>query len=148
MMENDIKITFTSDDNFIVYYINNGLYKTVDDYKSLLKMINDTLENKYDYDLFGYYEVNIYYNSNFYVLEFNLVDNYGYKDFDITLFINSPILYEYEDEDLFDCDKIYYNGNFYCEIENVCNDIRLFEYGNIIYGKDVDHILKNAVILN
>ena len=50
--------------------------------------------------------------------------------------------------DLIDKQKIYYKNKFYTEIKNIINDIRLFEYGNIIYGKDANKILNNGILFS
>ncbi len=142
-----IKVEFNSEDSFTIFYITNEIFSNEDEYKVLFKYLDDVLFRKYNYALHGFYDVTIYSYKGIYVLDFELIDDYGRKDFNVTLFLNSMILYEFEDLNLITKDKIYYEDKFYTEIDNMIDDIRLFEYGRIIYGKDVNKILKNGILL-
>ena len=142
-----IKVEFNSEDSFTIFYITNEIFSNEDEYKVLFKYLDDILFRKYNYVLHGFYDVTIYFYKGIYVLDFELIDDYGRKDFNVTLFLNSMILYEFEDLNLITKDKIYYEDKFYTEIDNMIDDIRLFEYGRIIYGKSVDKILKNGILL-
>ena len=146
-MDGSIKIEFLDDDNFIIYYISDSLFRTEEEFKTFFKLLNRELELRYDYEFEGFYEVIIYYSDNVYILNFKLIDDFGTRDFDITMFLNSTILYEFEDMDLFDCDMVYYKEKFYTEIKNVASDIRLFEYGRVVYGKEVDDIIRQGMII-
>lgn len=141
-MEGSLKIEFNDENSFTIFYITNNIIETEEDYKVLFKYLNDTLYKKYNYSLHGFYDVTIYFYKGIYVLEFELIDDYGRKDFNVTLFLNSNMLYEFYDFNLINGDRIYYDDKFYVELDNMLNDIRLFEYGRIIYGKDVDKILE------
>lgn len=143
-MEGSLKIEFKDTDSFIIYYITDQIYEEISEYKSLFKYLNEELSKRYNYSFDGLYDVFVYNKGSVYILEFEYVDSYGDKDFNVTIFLNSKILYEYEDLDL-DCCKIYYKGKYYTDINNIKDDIRLFEYGNIIYGKEVDEILNRGI---
>ena len=83
------------------------------------------------------------------MLEFENIDDYGSSDFDITMLLNSILLYEFEDSDMVKGDKIYYRGKFYIEVSTVMDDdIHFFEYGNIVYGKQVDEILSHGILVS
>lgn len=146
-MKGSLKIMFTNTDSFTAYYITNDIFETEDDYRILFKYLNDTLYKRYNYCMHGFYDVTIYYYKGIYVLEFELIDDYGRKDFNVTLFLNSHMLYEFTDMNLVDKKKLYYQDKFYTEIDNIIDDIRLFEYGNIVYGNTVDKIIKNGILL-
>lgn len=146
-MKDSFKVDFHCSDSFTIFFITDNIFETEEEYKILFKFINDTLYKKYSYSLHGFYDVVIYFYKGIYVLDFELIDDYGRKDFDVTLFINSNMLYEFNDMNLIDKEKIYYQDKFYTEIDNIIDDIRLYEYGRIVYGKDVDEILKNGILL-
>lgn len=146
-MEESLKIEFNDLDCFTVFYITDDIFSTEDEYKVLFKYLNDVLYKRYNYSLHGFYDVTIYFYKGIYVLDFELIDDYGRKDFNVTLFLNSDMLYEFEDISLIDKEKIYYDNKFYVELDNMLSDIRLYEYGNIIYGKDVDKILNEGILI-
>ncbi len=146
-MEESLKIEFNDLDCFTVFYITDDIFSTEDEYKVLFKYLNDVLYKRYNYSLHGFYDVTIYFYKGIYVLDFELIDDYGRKDFNVTLFLNSNMLYEFEDISLIDKEKIYYDNKFYVELDNMLSDIRLYEYGKIVYGKDVDKILNEGILI-
>lgn len=146
-MNNCLKIEFNSEDDFIIYYICEDSFENEDDYRILFKYLNDELYKRFDYTFEGFYDVYIYTKKGIYIFEFNRIDDYGRKDFNVTLFQNSNILYKFEDIDLVAGNKAYYKGYFYVEIEDVLDDIRLFEYGSIVYGKEVNEVLNKGLLL-
>ena len=147
-MNNTLKVLFNSDCSFTIIYITDNLMETEDDYKNLFVYFNKILLKKYDYEFEGFYDVTVYFYKGIYVFDFEFIEDYGRKDFNITIFVNSNMLYEFDDMHMFDCKKIYYNKKFYIEIDEVISDIRLFEYGRIVYGKIVDQILKNGILIS
>ena len=146
-MDDFIKIVFNDEDSFYVYYITDKIFEKEDDFKKLFKYINDILIKKYDYEFDGFYDVVIYFQKGIYVLDFEFVDGYGDKDFNVMMYLNSDILYEFEDSEILDCQKIYYKEKYYTEVENVLDDIKLFEYGSIIFGKEVEEVLNNGILI-
>ena len=79
-------------------------------------------------------------------MNFENIDDYGKADFNITMVLNSTMLCEFDDFELFSGNKVYYNDRFYVELDDVVDDIRLFEYGNIIYGDEVDKIRNRGIL--
>lgn len=146
-MEESLKIEFNDLDCFTAFYITDDIFSTEAEYKVLFKYLNDVLYKRYNYSLHGFYDVTIYFYKGIYVLDFELIDDYGRKDFNVTLFLNSNMLYEFEDISLIDKEKIYYDNKFYVELDNMLSDIRLYEYGKIVYGKDVDKILNEGILI-
>lgn len=146
-MNGGLKVEFVDDDYFTIYYITNDRYETEDEYRILFQYFNTELTKRYNYSLEGLYEVTIYVNKGVYILVFERLDYYERRDFDVTILLNSLMLYQFEDIDLVPDDKVYYEGYFYTEIDNVVGDIRLFEYGNIIYGKKADEVLSRGLLL-
>lgn len=143
-----MKVDFIDSEHFTVYYICSSKLRTEEDLKCFLKMFNNYLKQKYNYVFKGYYNVNIYNNSDMYVLVFNNIDDYGIADFNINMSLSAPILYEFTDSDIIDGRKIYYDGKFYVEIDRFISDIHLFEYGNVIVGDYVNKIINNGIIID
>ena len=146
-MNGSLKVEFIDDDSFTIYYITSDILENEDDYRILFKYLNDELYKRYNYSLEGFYDVTIYVNNQVYILVFDRLDCYDRRDFNITILLNSIILYRFEDIDLIPNDKIYYRGYFYTEIDNIVGDIRLFEYGDIIYGKDTKEVLNRGILI-
>ncbi len=146
-MNGSLKVEFIDDDSFTIYYITSDILENEDDYRILFKYLNDELYKRYNYSLEGFYDVTIYVNNQVYILVFDRLDYYDRRDFNITILLNSIILYRFEDIDLIPNDKIYYRGYFYTEIDNIVGDIRLFEYGDIIYGKDTKEVLNRGILI-
>lgn len=147
-MEDVIKVDFLDNDNFIIYYISQNNLRTEDEMKLFFKVLNNYLQERFDYEFRGFYDVNIFSNHGIYVLEFKNIDDYGRSDFNITMLINCVILYEFEDSDLLKGEKVYYKNKYYVEIDDVLDNVYLFENGKIIYGKDVDTILNSGVLVS
>ena len=147
-MEEIIKIDYFDRERFTIYYISDINLRTEEELKSFFKMLNNYLLLKYDCGFNGFYEVNIFSNQGIYVLDFKNIGDYGRSDFDITMFLNCVILYEFEDSDLIRGEKVYYKNKYYVEVENMLDNIYLFENGNIVYGKEVDEILNNGILLS
>ena len=146
-MNGSLKVEFIDDDSFTIYYITSDILENEDDYRILFKYLNDELYKRYNYSLAGFYDATIYVNNQVYILVFDRLDYYDRRDFNITILLNSIILYRFEDIDLIPNDKIYYRGYFYTEIDNIVGDIRLFEYGDIIYGKDTKEVLNRGILI-
>ena len=143
-MNKCINTKFNDEDSFTVFYITRKDYNTEDDYKEVFKEINDVLIRKYNIKFNGLYDVYIYKYPGIYVLDFIYVDDYGSRDFNVTVYLNSKVLYEFYDSDLCSGDKIYFDNKFYVGVDRVIDDIGLFEYGNIVYGEYADKIISKG----
>lgn len=143
-----MKVDFIDEDKFIIYYLTCDEFRTEDEMKIFFKLLNSELKAKCNYEFHGFYEVTIYCCCGLYILEFNSIDDYGRTDFDITMLLNTVILFKFLDEDIFKGEKIYYKGEFYVEVVDMIDDIHLFEYGDVIYGKEVDEVLNNGILVS
>ncbi len=143
-----LKVEFIDIEHFVIYYFCEEIINTEEELKLLFKYLNKRLKKEYHYEFEGFYNVTIYCQKNLYVMEFENVDDFGRADFNITMLLNSILLYEFEDSDLYKGDKIYYQRRYYIELDQIIDDIRLFEYGNIIYGTKVDQILSQGILVN
>lgn len=146
-MEDIIKVEFKDEESFTIFYITDEVFETEEEFKLFFKYLDNILKNRYNYELNGFYDVFIYFSDNLYILDFIYIDDFGNKDFNVTMYLNTTILYEFYDSDLISCKKIYYNNKYYTEIANMINDIRLFEYGNIIYGKEAEKIINRGLLI-
>lgn len=142
-----MKVDFIDKSHFIIYYLSSDIFRTEDELKALFKLLNYDLSNKYNYRFHGFYNVTIFCSNGMYVLEFENIDDYGKGDFNITMLLNSVLLYEFEDSDIISGDKLFYNNKFYIEVDSFLDDIHLFEYGNIVYGERVNEILNNGILV-
>lgn len=142
-----MKIDFIDDEKLVIYYHYEGKIETEEEVKCFFELFDRVLKRKYDYEFHGFYNVDIYCEDNLLVLIFDHVDDFSRKDFDVTMFLNSVLLYEFEDVEFYHGSKIFYKNKYYIELDQVINDVRLFEFGNIIYGDEVEEILNNGKLI-
>ena len=116
--------------------------------KLFFKILNNYLQERFNYKFHGFYDVTIFFSQGIYVLDFKNIDDYGRSDFNITMLLNCVILYEFEDSDLIKGEKVYYQGKYYVEIDDVLDNVYLFENGNIVYGERVDNILNSGILVS
>lgn len=143
-----MKVEFIDEEHFIIYYLCDNVFKTEEELKIFFKMLNQQLKKQYDYEFKGFYNVVIYCSNNVLIMEFENIDDYGTADFNITMLLNSVLLYEFEDSDMILGEKIYCDYKYYVELEKMNTDIHLFEYGNIVYGKEVERILNRGILVS
>lgn len=142
-----MKVDFINDDHFIIYYLTEEKFRTEDEMKVFFKLLNYDLKKYYNYEFNGFYDVDIFWIDGIYVLDFENTSDYGRCDFNITMLLNSVLLYEFDDDDIITNNKVYYQDKFYVELSDVINNINLFEYGNIVFGKRVEEVLNNGILL-
>jgi len=142
-----LRVDFLDDKNFIIYCIYDDSLKTEEEMKTFFKMLNKNLKRRYDYEFEGIYDVDIFKKNNIFVLVFKYIDDFGEKDFNITMYVNSTMLYEFEDVDFYFGKKIVYDNKYYIELDSVIDDIRLFEFGNIICGDKVEEVLRQGILI-
>ena len=146
-----LKCEFIDDEHFIIYYVfGESLDSLMEEEKLKLffKMLNQKLKSRYHYEFQGFYNVTIYVFRNVYVMDFVCVDDFGRADFNITMLLNSELLYEFPKEDMVDGEKIYYQEKYYVELERVYDSPYLLEYGNIIFGNLVEEILSGGILVS
>ena len=143
-----MKVDFIDDEHLVVYYFYDEKIRTEEEVKVFFKLLNNQLKNKYDYEFHGFYNGNVYCKEKLLVLEFENIDDFGRKDFDITMYINSVLLYEFEDIELYPGKKVFYKNKYYIEVDDIIDDIRLFEFGNIIYGDKVEEVLNSGKLIS
>ena len=142
-----LKVDFIDNEHFTIYYLTSHKFQTEVEMKNFFKLLNHELKHQIDYEFHGFYNVDIFWQRGLYILDFENVVDYGSGDFNITMLLNSTILYQFPDSDMVSGEKIYYHGNFYTEIENVIDDIHFFEYGKVIFGEQVNDILNHGILV-
>lgn len=127
------------DDKLVIYLnINNKI-----DDEELCNSIINKLDKYYNITLKGFYDVNIYNDNNYYIIEF-IEDNIDVSDYynKVDLHIKSiPIKILFNIDDIFNINTDYfylYNDKYYIFYDDV--NIKNIEFGKIIY-KNVDDIL-------
>ena len=126
------------------------------------KNLFSKIKNKYNIDIAGYYNIDIYldkYYGSIIEIEDEQLDYYTYFnqiDMEINVLKNSSFLYEIDYEfldkkilDKTNCYKI--NDKIYLQINSDIDDIllaKIIEYGRVLYGNNVDKILKQGKKVN
>lgn len=135
-------------DDILVVYLK---LKKVGDIEELCKDIISRLEKYFNIKLKGFYDVNIYIDSNYgVVLEFNKEDISSYIDYDkIDVHVNKiDTIFLYEVFDILDINITsfyYYENKYYIKTDNVDNNI--LEYVKVVY-KDTIDIFNNGKIIH
>ena len=130
-------------DNLVIYF---KIMDKLDD-EELCNYIINKLDKYYNIKLKGFYDVNIYNDNNYSVIEF-IEDNIDVSDYynRVDVHINNiPIKLLYCIEDIFDLNINYfylYNNKYYIFIDDV--NINNIEFGKIEY-KDIDDILNLGI---
>ena len=143
-----LKVDFIDDEKLVIYYYYEKIIKSEEEVKVFFELFDKVLKKQYNYEFHGFYNVDIYCKDNLLVLIFDHIDDFSRKDFDVTMFVNSVLLYEFEDADFHPGSKIFYKNKYYIELDDVVDDIRLFELGNIIYGDKVEEILNCGKLIS
>ncbi len=143
-----MKVDFIEDEHFIIYDFDEQKPQTEEELQVFFKMLNKHLLKQYHYEFHGFYNVTIYCSNHIFIMDFENIDDFGRADFNITMLLNSTLLFEFEDSDIVPGKKIYYDNKYYVELENMQDDIHLFEYGNIIYGDQVKKILNQGMLVS
>lgn len=149
------------DNNKFIVFLNKDKNIDFDNKLKMEKYFKDLfskIKNKYNIDISGYYNIDIYidkYYGSIIEIEDEQLDYYDYFnqiDMEINVLKNSLFLYEinYEflDKKILDkviCYKI--NDKIYLQIISDIDDLllaKITEYGHILYGKEVDKIIKQG----
>ena len=149
------------DNNKFIVFLNKDENIDFDNKAKMEKYFKDLfskIKNKYNVDISGYYNIDIYidkYYGSIIEIEDEQLDYYTYFnqiDMEINVLKNSLFLYEigYEflDKKILDkviCYKI--NDKIYLQIISDIDDLllaKIIEYGHILYGKEVDKIVKQG----
>lgn len=146
-----MKLSFLSDEEFKIYinkeYLNIALEDEKELYESLKKILLN-MRKRYSYNIYGFYEVNIYrINELGYLFIFTKKeDSFLCKTIELKIVKNNSedVYFEFENyEEIFKNKKVkFYNNKFYINVEDVNGDIlyRLSEYFEIIIDDRLKYI--------
>lgn len=146
-------------DKIIIYLkkceISDLNIKTEDSLEDYVKKMISKLNDKYDIEFNGYYNVDIYNDINYGIIieiENDDFDYYNYFDqIDMKINISNvpfflyEIKYNYIDKQILKNSICYkYSNKLYLKVNNLNEKeyLKLLEFSNIIYGQKVDEILK------
>ncbi len=146
MIGGTLKVVFIGKEDLIVSFFSDIDVSNRSHLGILFKQVGLFLKNRYHYLLSGYYDAEIYENSNYFVFEIVKIHDSESIDFDISFHPDSPMLYEFEEEDYFLEPKYYYQGKYYVDFSLVAEKKDLLEYGEILY-KDLDEIQRNWILV-
>lgn len=157
-----MKIELVSD-NKIVLFLNKLILKdfNVDNpryWEKYIRKLIINLKDNYDIKLNGEYNAKVYINDMYgIIIELIKLDDYfsfldDIVDMRVLFNLDSNFLYEVDDYFYIDylgdnIEKYYYNNKYYYKIKNIDNKdlIRLSDFSKIIYGNQVEEVLKNAI---
>jgi len=159
-----VKVKIIDDDNMIVYlskcYIENINFTDKDSLEIYFKDLFKTLQKKYDINISGYYDIDVYID-NYYgvIIEMMKEDLEYYNYFDdkleMQIVIHDNISFLYLYKDYFDIEKINdsqiykYKDNYYLKIDKDISNIefaRILEFSDIIY-RNTDKIAKKNYLI-
>lgn len=152
-----MKIKIIDEDNFIVYLTidaslenENDSYIDMENEEDIKKFLGDIvlkLKKKLKNKFFGYYMLTAYKAYNVFVLEFERLDEYHIGvELNIVIYLNSNILFRYEDSTLIRPDY-YYDGFFYKKIDSVFDTFKYIEFGSFVYDEEADTVVSQGTCL-
>lgn len=144
-----MKIEVIDDDRFIIYYsliLDDILEYDIEDIKLFIKLLVVRLDSKFNLDIKGYYNLDVYVNKIL-ILEFYKIDEYCDKvDLNIIIHLNSTILVKFDDYFLNENKKYLYKDKYYMKIEDIDFN-KYIEFIEFIYEKKAKYILDNSIIV-
>ena len=145
-----MNFSIIDDNNFKLYFNNKYISFSYDDEDALyesLKNILITLKKKYAFNIYGFYEVNIYQIKDVCtILIFEQKDDSMlYKTVDLKIIKNSlkDVYLKFDDYFLIqNYDNIkYFNNNYYINAENIKDNInKLIEHFEIVIDEKISNI--------
>lgn len=159
-----MKVNITDELSFVVflnkYYIKNIDFNNKNEMENYFKSLFIRFKDYYNIDIGGFYDINVYKDEQYGIILDIKKDDLDYMDYcynqvDMRIVISN------------DCGFIYKINNLDV-IENVINDVKLYFYNNnlyisfiknvdinkiiehidIIYGNNVNKIIKNGKLIN
>lgn len=145
-----MKIELLDEYNYTLY-LNNLYVKDLnldnkDDIEKYLKKLFLIVKNRYDVDISGMFEIDIYVNDKYGIVIDIFKEELEYLDYfsnqiDMQVNIIKDSIFLYEIDNLIDNTLYKYDSKYYINIEDI-NDISIYEQGKIIFGEYVLDVLK------
>ena len=145
-----MKIELLDEYNYTLY-LNNLYVKDLnldnkDNIEKYLKKLFLIVKNRYDVDISGMFEIDIYVNDKYGIVIDIFKEELEYLDYfsnqiDMQVNIIKDSIFLYEIDNLIDNTLYKYDSKYYINIEDI-NDISIYEQGKIIFGEYVLDVLK------
>lgn len=129
---------------YLTVFLNKCYFDEIDFEKKsdiivCIKDIISKIDSRYRLDLNGFYKIKVFPNKKLGVyLDIIKIDDNDFNDradFRIVIYQDSNFYLEMDVCDIKNIDeKIYYNNNFYININDINNIDKYMDYGQIIYG--------------
>ena len=129
---------------YLTVFLNKCYFDEIDlekksDIIACIKDIISKIDSRYRLDLNGFYKIKVFPNKKLGVyLDIIKIDDNDFNDradFRIVIYQDSNFYLEMDVCDIKNIDeKIYYNNNFYININDINNIDKYMDYGQIIYG--------------
>lgn len=148
-------------ENQFAIYISNRYFASLDwnnkeEITKNVKKIVLKLNQIYHLQLSGFYKMSIYLNKKIgMMIEMHKLEDFGVEiktiDLRITIYLNSEIWIMVKDwEWIKESTQIYYHeGYYYCNIEDFEDEtlLKMTDWGNFIYGEEIDQIKRSGIKL-
>lgn len=138
-------------------FINKEITKVVDlnDRDSIIKCVKNILYKlKTRLGLNGFYKIKVFPNDKIGLfLEVIKLDDSDYSnslDLRVVVYMDDKFYFETDDYFVIEKynDKRYLDGLFYCLVDDFFDEtIAMVEFGKFIYGKEVNKVLNNGIVL-
>lgn len=135
---------------YLTVFLNKCYFDEIDlekksDIIVCIKDIISKIDSRYRLDLNGFYKIKVFPNKKLGVyLDIIKIDDNDFNDradFRIVIYQDSNFYLEMDVCDIKNIDeKIYYNNNFYININDINNIDKYMDYGQIIYGDSAKEI--------
>lgn len=145
-----MKIELLDDYNYTLYlnnlYIKDLNLDNKEDIEIYLKKLFLIIKDRYDIDISGMFEIDIYVNNKYGIVIDIFKEDLEYLDYfsnqiDMQVNIIKDSIFLYEIDNLIDNTLYKYDSKYYINIEDI-NDISIYEQGKIIFGEYVLDVLK------
>lgn len=150
-------LNYDEEDEYLIFlnniYTNDLDFKDEHKLEKSFKKIVINMKKKYNIDLFGFYEVSVFYNkkigSLFKIIK---IDNYNLYnrnvDLKIIICLNCCFYFKTLDFDIIKNYKNinYYNNEFYINVDDIDdNMINLIEHGEVLFFDKISKIKKSFI---
>lgn len=145
----------TNNDGFTLFVVDK-IMKDAEEIKKYLKDIVIKLKKRSKREVSGFYDVEVYVNKKFgMIFDFFKEDSFDFfqdiVDLDIKVHENAKIFLEFDDLFLVNSfqDIYSYNNKYYIDIDKISKlkFYSLLEFSNFIFGKDLEKIKDNLLVV-
>lgn len=151
-----MKIELVDDYNYTLY-LNNLYIKDLnldnnEDIENYLKKLFLIIKDRYDIDISGMFEIDIYVNNKYGIVIDIFKEDLEYLDYfsnqiDMQVNIIKDSIFLYELDSFIEKDLYKYNHKYYIDVEDIDDPI-IYEQGNLIFGEHVIEVLKYGKKVN